>query len=115
MDAIIDFERAKQDRDAGIAQSFDNAKASDDSWPSAAIGFPERFARTHEYFDAWEVTTEAAKLGYAPATTDKAWGAIFIKAVHRGLIEAWGMGRNPRRHASVCIRYRSLVYVGDVA
>lgn len=109
---ILDFESARIARDEGIAQSFNHAADVDDSWPEAAQGFLYRYALAHEYFDAWEVTNEAQRLGYAPATTDRAWGAIFIKGCRKGWIEQWGSGRNPNRHNSICIRYRSCVFVG---
>lgn len=113
--SVIDFDRARQERDAGMDRAIEHAERVDDSWPVVAYNFLCRYAHAHEYFDAWEVTAEAQRLGYGAPTTDKAWGSIFVKAVRNEIIEAWGVGRNPNRHASICIRYRSNVYSGSVA
>lgn len=113
--AVIDFERARQERDAGMQRSVQKAERIDDEWPEVAYSFLTRYARTHEFFQGWEVTRDAKAMGYGAPTDDRAWGAIYRRALQDGVMVVHGVGRNPNRHASICPRYQSLVYVGGAA
>jgi hypothetical protein len=113
--AVLDFAQAREARDAGINQAIDHAERIDDEWPDLAYSFLCRYARTHQFFQGWEVTRDATLMGYGAPTDDRAWGALFLKAIRNQVIEISGVGRNPNRHASICPAYRSLVFVGGAA
>lgn len=108
----IDFATARAARDAGMNQAIQHAERVDDEWPDLAYGFLYRYALTHELFEGWQVTAEAKRLGYDAPTDSRAWGSIYTKAIRNGVIAMVGTGRNPHRHASICPRYRSLVFAG---
>ena len=97
-------------RDVGMAKALNAAEDRDYEWPAIAYGFLCAYAGINEYFEAWHVTEAAKRMGYAAPTNDKAWGWIFRKAIKEGVMSIAGMGRNPNRHASACLRYKSLMY-----
>lgn len=109
---IIDMADARAKRDAGMLQAMHHAQDEDAEWPDVAYAFLVRYARTHEFFMGWECTAEANRLGYGSPTTSKSWGALYTKAQREGVIAKFGSGNDPHRHASICPRYRSLVFVG---
>lgn len=110
--SVIDFEAARAERDAGMLQAINHAEDVDQEWPDVAYAFLCRYAAAHEHFEGWQVTQEAQRLGYGSPTTDRAWGSLYVKAQKEGVIAESGSGRNPYRHNSICIRYRSLLFVG---
>lgn len=111
----IDFTAARALRDAGMTQAIQHAERHDDEWPDLAYGFLCRYARSHASFQGWQVTDAADATGYGSPADSRAWGVIYRRALKDGVIVMDGMGRNPHRHASICPRYVSLVFVGDSA
>ena len=106
---MTSMSQAVRQRDAGMAQALKAAEDRDYEWPALAYGFLCAYAGINEYFEAWHVTEAAKRMGYGSPTNDKAWGAVFRKALQDGVMSIDGMGRNPNRHASACLRYRSLM------
>lgn len=114
--SCIDFTAARVARDAGMAQSIDRAQDLCFDWPERAYAFLEAYARENACFISEDVSDAAhADPRFPTPPTDRAWGAIYRKAVNAGLIEQYGAGRSRRRHASICHRWRSLVFVGGAA
>lgn len=112
----IDLFTARQLRDAGMQQATDHAQDLCFDWPERAYGFLEGYARQNATFISEDVS-EASKAvpSFPQPPTDRAWGSIYVKAQRAGLIEQYGAGRSRRRHASICPRWRSLVFVGGAA
>lgn len=85
----------QQARDAGMAQAHDHAEEVDTTWPQRAYAHLLEYAHSHAQFISHDVTD-----GCPSPTTQKAWGAIFTKAVREGVIEKIGYGISDRRHCS---------------
>lgn len=113
---VIDFERMRQERDAGMERAIQHAEHIDDSWPDAALGFLYRYARAHAEFTVEEATAEATRLGYGSPADDRAWGSVVRRAAIRGFIRNTHTTR-PRLkgHGSPGPVWESLVYVGSAA
>lgn len=112
---IHSFAEAVAKRDAGIEQALDAAVRRDDEWADTAYGFLYNYARMHSSFEGWHVTQAADRMGYGSPADSRAWGGIFRRAIREGVMAMDGVGKNPNRHASVCPRYRSLVFGGSAA
>lgn len=108
----INFEQARAKRDAGMALALDHAEAVHDGWKNEAYTFLLAYAKQNLSFISEDVSDAhvAAKLPQPP--TKRAWGALYLKAAREGAIEQCGMGRSRHRHASICPRWRSLIYRG---
>lgn len=103
---------ARVERDVNMARALDKADRAVTGWPDLAYAFLELHARRHQYFISEDVSdaSKAEQLEQPP--TDRAWGSIYTKAAKAGLIVQDGSGRSRRRHASICPRWRSLIYAG---
>ena len=111
----IDFTLAVAARDRGMTQAAEHAERAHDCWGETAMAFLERFAETHATFISEDVSDATRADGTFPQPpTDRAWGAIYVRAARLGLIEKVGIGRSRRRHASICPKWRSLI-VKDAA
>ena len=113
--SVIDFDRARQERDSGMEQAVQHAECVDDAWPDVAYSFLVRYAWSHEQFISEECTAEADRLGYGSPADPRAWGAIFQRAARNGIIRRNGYGTSHRRHLSPTPLWQSLVYVGGAA
>jgi hypothetical protein len=112
----IDFLQARTARDAGMRRAIDHAQDLCFDWPERAYAFLEAYARHNAEFISEDVSDAAhANPRFPTPPTDRAWGAIYRKAANAGLIEQCGAGRSRRRHASICPKWRSLVFMGGVA
>jgi hypothetical protein len=108
----INFEAARAARDAGMRQALDHAEAANDGWKHEAYTFLLQFCRSHAEFISEDVSDAHERLGYPQPPTKRAWGALYTKAAREGYIAQCGMGRSRLRHASICPKWRSLVYRG---
>jgi len=111
----IDFSAARAAADRGMQQALDHAEYIDQEWPDLAYAFLCRYARSHEFFEGWQCTDLANAMGFGSPADDRAWGAIYKRALNTEVIVMDGIGRNPHRHTSVCPRYRSLIFAGVTA
>lgn len=112
----LDFERARADRDAGMARSLEHAERLTQNWGDLAYTFLLIFARSNASFISEDVSDASkASKTFPQPPTDRAWGQVYRRALKQGIIVQDGSGRSRRRHASICPRWRSLMYVGDVA
>lgn len=111
----IDFTAARKARDEGMARAQAHAEADMPGWSEAAYGFLRAYARIHEHFISEDVSGSSKARGFPQPSTDRAWGPVYRRAVREGVIVQDGAGRSARRHASICPRWRSLVYAGGAA
>lgn len=101
------FDYAERQARAGMKRAAENAPAG---WPALAYAFLVRFAREHETFISEDVSAASKRAGLVQPPTDRAWGSIYRRAAKAGVIRQDGTGRSSRRHASICPRWRSLVF-----
>lgn len=114
--SVLDFTAARAARDAGMAQSLSNAERLTDGWGDIAYAFLLIYARHNQSFISEDVSgASKGRADFPQPPTDRAWGSVYRRAVREGVIVQDGVGRSTRRHASICPRWRSLIYVGDVA
>lgn len=113
---VLDFESARAQRDAGMQCALDHAADLCFDWPERAYAFLLDFAKYNATFQSEDVSDASKQVrGFVQPPTDRAWGAIYTKAVRNGVIEHHGVARSRRRHASICILWRSLVFRGSAA
>lgn len=114
--AAIDFEAARRARDEGMSRAQAHAEADVPGWSDTAYGFLLAYARVHERFISEDVSgASKARRDFPQPPTDRAWGPVYRRAVRDGVIVQDGAGRSARRHASICPRWRSLVFGGSAA
>lgn len=104
------------DRDAGMARAVDHAQDGCLDWPERAYAFLVAYAHCHATFISEDVSDAAhAERSFPAPPTDRAWGSVYRKAASAGVIVQCGAGRSRRRHASICPKWRSLVFAGSAA
>lgn len=104
------FDYAARERDLGIARAEDHADRVEPGWPEMARAFLEEFARSHEFFISEDVSSASKDAGLPQPPTDRAWGGAYRHAQRNQIIAMDGTGRSTRRNASLCPRWRSLVF-----
>jgi hypothetical protein len=110
---VFNFAAARADRNAGMQRATDHAAHDCIDWPDCAYAFLLDFAKRHATFQSEDVS-DASKLdtSFPQPPTDRAWGSLYVKAQNAGVIEPCGMARSRRRHASICILWRSTTFAG---
>jgi hypothetical protein len=106
------LQAARAARDHGMKMAIDHAEREVNGWGDLAYQFLENFCVSHETFISEDVSDASRKWGMVQPPTDRAWGSVYRKAARLGIIEKNGAGKSRRRHASICPRWRSLVYRG---
>ena len=104
------MERARRLRDTGMAVALDHAEVTTPDWADMAYAFLVEFAQQHPTFISEDVSGASKVAGFPQPPTDRAWGAVYLRASKAGVIVQDGTGRSARRHASICPKWRSLVY-----
>lgn len=101
---------ARIERDVNIERAADKADRIINGWQELAYAFLEQFARKRREFTSYELRMafKAAQLESPPS--DKAFGAVFVRAANRGLIKKNGFAQHPERHASPTVLWWSLIY-----
>lgn len=94
----------------GIGRALNTTLKKNPEWAAKAYAFLEAFARENETFISEDVSDLSRKTDFPQPHTDRAWGAIYLRAAKSGLIRQEGVGRSRRRHHSICLKWRSLVY-----
>lgn len=109
----LDFTTARSAGELGMGSALRHAEHRLVDWPDRAYAFLLAFAKQHETFQSEDVS-DASKRdpSFPQPPTDRAWGSLYVKAQNAGVIEPHGMARSRRRHASVCILWRSTVFGG---
>jgi hypothetical protein len=96
-------------RNSGIQRALDFQEREQPQWGDVALRYLSLYARDHATFVAEDVTLAAEVWGLRTISL-RAWGSVFVRAVKYGLIVQDGYGRSARRHASICVRWRSRIY-----
>lgn len=99
---------ARAARDEGIHRAIEHANADGSGWSDLAYAFLRLFLRTHRFFISEDVSDASKLAGMTQPPTDRAWGAIYVRAAREKLIVQDGTGRSRRRHSSICPRWRTL-------
>lgn len=111
---LLDYaERSKEAerlRERGMGMAVDHADAVHADWRESAFDFLVAFAQAREFFISEDVSNHSKTVGFPQPPTDRAWGSVYTRAAKKGLIVKDGIGRSLRRHASICPRWRSLVF-----
>lgn len=105
----IDFDAARQHRDAGMARAAEHAERVCDGWAEQAYAFLVTFAKRTDLFISEDVSDASKAEGLPQPPTDRAWGSVYRRAIKAGVIVQDGSGRSRRRHCSICPRWRSMV------
>lgn len=110
MQLELDYTAARAARDRGMQQALDHAQAENPDWKTVAYTWLIGYAKTHHQFISEDVGDAYEAAGLPAPPTRRAWGALYQKAAREGYIVQDGMGRSRMRHASICPRWRSLVF-----
>ncbi|MFC4219039.1 hypothetical protein [Flagellimonas marina] len=97
----LDFDRAEMLRDKGIKQAVDHADSTIDNWSERAFNFMRNYLTTTKEFMVEQVR-EASKGKVPDPPSNRAWGAIVLRARKMGLVRRKGYGRtkNVRAHST---------------
>lgn len=110
MQLTLDHAVARAQAIEGMQRALDHANRVITKWGDLAYVFLEQYARTNLSFISEDVSDASKKWGMAQPPTDRAWGAIYTRALKAGLIEQDGSGRSRRRHGSICPRWKSKIF-----
>lgn len=109
MTDLFEMADALEARNAGIQIAADNADAHHIGWTDRAFQFLYDYAKTHQSFISEDVSDASKEAGFPQPPTDRAWGAVYRRAIKESVIIQVGSGRSRRRHASICPRWGSCV------
>lgn len=110
MQLEINYTAARAKRDEGMTRALEHAERVSPEWKHQAYNFLITYAKTHSEFISEDVGDAHDAAGYPQPPTRRAWGSLYTKAAREGYITQCGLGRSRLRHASVCPRWRSLVF-----
>jgi hypothetical protein len=112
MQLQLEYMQAFAARDEGMQRALSHAQRECADWKIIAYAWLIGYARTHKEFISEDVGDAHLAAGLSQPPTRRAWGPLYVKAQREGYIVLCGTGRSRMRHASVCPKWRSLVYVG---
>lgn len=101
---------ADEEREEGMQRALDRANRKVANWSDLAYQFLERYARQHGTFISEDVSEASKQWGMEQPPTDRAWGGVYRRAQKGGVITPDGTGRSKRRHNTICLRWRSLIF-----
>lgn len=107
---IDPLRRARVERDGGMQQALEHAEEQTPKWGDVAYHFLENFCRNNRTFISEDVSNASRTWGMEQPPTDRAWGAVYLRAAKAGIIVQDGTGRSARRHASICPKWRSMIF-----
>lgn len=105
-----DYAASRATRDAGMSAAVDHADTQHIGWTDRAYAFLKQFAKVHTSFISEDVSDAAIEADEPQPPTLRAWGSVYRRAIKDDVIIQSGTGRSRRRNASICPRWRSLVY-----
>ncbi len=112
MSDVLALEQARTERDVGMQRAANRAEKISPGWLDQAFMYLQFFATTHESFISEDVSAASKEnCAFEQPITDRAWGSVYKRAVKENVIVQDGYGRSARRHNSVCVRWRSLIYI----
>lgn len=100
------------ERDAGMQHAADHADEARKGWTDLAYDFLLDYARRHPEFISEDVSDATKGTDFPQPPTDRAWGAVYRRALANDVIIQVGAGRSRRRHHSICPRWGSLICKG---
>jgi hypothetical protein len=89
MNAQLNIDYSRQARDKGIEQAEKHANQVHDSWSDKAFEFLKSFIVNHKKFLAEDVRYYSAGVIPEPPS-QRAWGAVIVRAAKQGLIRRVG-------------------------
>ncbi|MRR49352.1 MAG: hypothetical protein EG825_00310 [Rhodocyclaceae bacterium] len=95
----IDFTAATVARDIGMAAAVGHADRVSAGWSEEAYAALCRYAAQAKQFTSYDFRSAVRGLIESPPT-DKAYGAVFLKAARAGVIRRVGYAQHPERHCS---------------
>lgn len=108
---VLDIKQARVERDKGIEKAITHADETVDQWSNRAFVFLLKFLNNHNGpFMAEEVRSYAALMDFELPPSNRAWGAIVLKAVRNGLIERCGIQqvKNKKAHCANAALWRQI-------
>lgn len=106
----LDNAMARAQADDGMRRAIEHAERTVEKWGDLAYIYLEQFCRRHLVFISEDVSDASKKYGLIQPPTDRAWGAVYQRAIKAGMIEQEGSGRSRRRHHSICPKWKSKIY-----
>lgn len=106
----LDSEVARVEAEQGMKRALEHAERIVVKWGDLAYIYLEQFCRGHLVFISEDVSDASKQYGLIQPPTDRAWGAVYQRAIKAGMIVQDGCGRSRRRHHSICPRWRSKIY-----
>lgn len=103
-----DLFEARAERDLNVARVSEKAERDAPGWKEQAYLFLCDFARTHGDFISEDVSDASRAAGLPQPHDDRAWGAVYQRALKSSVIVQVGAGRSRRRHASICPLWRRI-------
>ena len=107
---LFELATSLAERDAGMKLAAEHAEELHIGWNDRACAFLVEFAKRHDSFISEDVSDAAILADEPQPPTLRAWGQIYRRAIKDDVIIQVGTGRSRRRHASLCIRWGSLVF-----
>jgi hypothetical protein len=103
---------AQQLADAGMSAAVDHADRVSPRWSDRAFDILAQYALIHLEFMTEDVRNWAERLGFPPAPSARAWGAVALRAARERLIERHGYRKtcNPLAHGTPATLWRSQIY-----
>jgi hypothetical protein len=106
-----ELDRARHEADLGMGRAARHADRVYDGWTDDAYDFLVRYAEQHSLFISEDVSNASKDVvSFEQPPTDRAWGSVYRRALKDGIIMKAGAGVSKRRHATICPRWRSLVW-----
>jgi hypothetical protein len=93
-----------------MAQALAHAERENVRWGDLAYMYLLIHCQRHATFISEDVSDASREYGLVQPPTDRAWGAVYIRAQRNGLIRMIGAGKSRRRHASICPLWASTIY-----
>lgn len=107
MDMNFSTERAA--RREGMKRAEDRANREIADWSDLALQFLTNYSRANEMIFAEDVTKAAEVWGMIAPENPRAWGGVYVRAQHAGVIEKTSMTR-ARANGSLAVIYRSCIF-----
>lgn len=105
----MDFTAERARRREGMQLAEDKANRQIEDWSDLAYSFLTGYCRSNEFVFAQDVTIAAEAWGMIAPSNARAWGGVYVRAQHAGIIQKTTITR-ARMNASLAMVYRSLIF-----
>jgi len=108
------MERARQQRDEGIARALNGAERRAPGWADSAVEYVRAVAESNATFTSEQVRAVAERDGFETPKDKRAWGGVIRRAQGEGIMvgAGWTIASDPKVHCSPVTLWRSLIYRG---